>query len=84
MVTSGPFCWVRHPLYSTAVVLLLLSPTMTVNRAASIAVSAAHFYLGSIPEEQKLVEEYGEEYSRYQQVVPRLVPRPGRTYRSEG
>ncbi len=80
LVTSGPYRWVRHPLYFAAIVVLSLWPIMTVNWAAFIAVSTAYFYLGSIPEEQKLVEEFGEAYRRYQRIVPRLVPRPGRVY----
>jgi protein-S-isoprenylcysteine O-methyltransferase Ste14 len=83
LVTSGPYRWVRHPLYFTTIVVLLLWPTMTANWAAFIAVSTAYFYLGSIPEEQKLIQEFGDAYRRYQKVVPRLVPRPGRVYHSK-
>ena len=82
LVTSGPYRWVRHPLYSTTIVILLLWPSMTANWAAFVAVSTAYFFLGSIPEEEKLVEEFGDAYRRYQQVVPRLVPAPGRAYQS--
>jgi protein-S-isoprenylcysteine O-methyltransferase Ste14 len=57
-----------------------LWPAMTVNLAAFFAVSTAFFCLGSIPEEQKLLEEFGDAYQRYQQVVPRLIPRPWRVY----
>lgn len=81
LVTSGPYRWVRHPLYSTAIVVLWLWPDMTLNRLVFFAMSTAYFYLGSIPEEQKLIEEFGEAYRHYQQVVPRIVPRPGRLYR---
>ena len=83
LVTSGPYRWVRHPLYSTTIVVMWLWPAMTVNLAAFFAASTAYFYLGSIPEEQKLVEEFGEAYRRYQQAVPRLIPRPGRLHRRE-
>jgi protein-S-isoprenylcysteine O-methyltransferase Ste14 len=83
LVTSGPYRWVRHPLYSAAIMILVLWPNMTANWAAFVAVSIAYFYLGSIPEEQKLIEEFGDAYRRYQGIVPRLVPRPGRAYRSE-
>ena len=56
---------------------------MTANWAALVAVSAAYFYIGSIPEEQKLIEEFGDAYRRYQDVVPRLIPRPGRVYKPD-
>jgi protein-S-isoprenylcysteine O-methyltransferase Ste14 len=55
---------------------------MTANWAAFVAVSTAYFFLGSIPEEEKLIEEFGDAYRRYQQIVPRLVPLRGRAYRS--
>lgn len=55
----------RFPLYFATIVVLLLWPTMTVNWAAFIAVSTAYFYLGSTPEEEKLVEEFGDAYRRY-------------------
>lgn len=83
LVTSGPYRRVRHPLYGTLIVAMWLWPEMSVNRLALFAVITAYFYLGSIPEEQKLVEEFGEAYLRYQQAVPRLIPRPGRAYRLE-
>jgi protein-S-isoprenylcysteine O-methyltransferase Ste14 len=82
LVTSGPYRWVRHPLYSATIVILLLWPNMTANWAAFVVISTAYFYLGSIPEEEKLIEEFGDAYRRYQQVVPRLVPVPRRTFRS--
>ena len=70
----------KHRLYSTAIAVMWLWPDMSVNRAVLFAVSTAYFALGSIPEEQKLIEEFGEAYAHYRQVVPRLIPRPARVY----
>jgi protein-S-isoprenylcysteine O-methyltransferase Ste14 len=83
LVTSGPYSRVRHPLYSTMIAVMWLWPDMTINRATFFAVSTAYFYLGSIPEEEKLLEEFGDAYRRYRRVVPRLVPLPGRVYRHQ-
>jgi protein-S-isoprenylcysteine O-methyltransferase Ste14 len=83
LVTSGPYRWVRHPLYFATIIILSLWPRMSANWATFVVVSTVYFYLGSIPEEQKLVEEFGDAYSHYQRVVPRLIPRPGRIYRSK-
>jgi protein-S-isoprenylcysteine O-methyltransferase Ste14 len=82
LVRSGPYRWVRHPLYTTTLVVLWLWPDMSVNRMAFFAVVTLYLYVGSIPEEQKLIEEFGDAYRRYQQVVPRLIPWPGRGLRS--
>jgi protein-S-isoprenylcysteine O-methyltransferase Ste14 len=70
-------------LYSSVILIMALWQQMTVNLAAFFAVSTADFYLGSIPEEDKLIDEFGDAYRRYQQVVPRLVPRPGRLYQPD-
>ena len=34
----------------------------------------ANLYLLTILEEEKLVQEYGEDYIRYQREVPRIIP----------
>jgi len=81
MAVGGPYAWVRHPMYTAAIVFIWLSPAMTVNQAALWAVSTAYLYLGSFPEENKLAEEFGAAYCAYQRQVPRLVPRPWRRYR---
>lgn len=74
LIVSGPYRWVRHPLYTTAIVTSWLFPTMTINRAALCAVTAAYFYLGSYPEERKLILEFGQAYREYQRRTPRLIP----------
>ena len=51
------------------------------NLAAFFAVSTAYFYLGSIPEEDQPIEEFGDAHRRYRQVVPRLIPRPWQAYK---
>lgn len=82
LVTGGPYRWVRHPLYSTVIAIMWLWPNMTVNQLTFAVVCTFYFYLGSIPEEQKLIVEFGEAYRSYQQAIPRLIPRPGRMYRN--
>jgi protein-S-isoprenylcysteine O-methyltransferase Ste14 len=78
MAVGGPYAWVRHPMYTAAIVFIWLSPVMTVNQVALWAISTAYLYVGSFPEEDKLVEEFGPAYRAYQRQVPRLVPRPWR------
>ena len=60
-----------------------LKPQVVFHLAAFFATSTAYFALGSIPEVQKLLEEFGNAYHHYQRNVPRLIPRPGRAYRPE-
>ena len=76
----GFYCYVRHPLYLFALILLWLTPVMTVNIATANVVIAAYFYIGSVFEERKLLVEFGEAYADYQRRVPRLIPRLRRCY----
>jgi protein-S-isoprenylcysteine O-methyltransferase Ste14 len=81
LVVRGLYCRIRHPLYFFSLLLLWLTPAMTVNLLATYLVFTLYFYLGSIFEERRLVAEFGQAYREYQRIVPRLIPRPGRCYK---
>ncbi len=74
LVTGGPYRFVRHPIYSSGLLLLWLSPHMTVNRL--VITSAITFYiLIAIPlEEHKLLQEFGVAYKDYAKATPALIP----------
>lgn len=76
----GFYCYVRHPNYSFSILLLWLTPVMTVNSLTIYILITLYFYLGSFHEERRLLAEFGAAYQDYQQQVPRLIPRPGRCY----
>ncbi len=76
----GIYCYVRHPLYFFSLLVIWLTPAMTVNVFATYLAFTLYFYLGSIHEERRLLDEFGAEYEDYRQRVPRLIPRPGRCY----
>lgn len=74
----GFYGYMRHPLYFFSMVLMWLTPVMTMNIATANVLISLYFVLGSIPEERKLSLEFGEAYRAYRQRVPRLLPRLGR------
>lgn len=76
----GLYRYVRHPLYLFSILLIWLTPVMTLNLAVLYACMTGYFILGSFHEEDLLVQEYGESYVRYRRQVPRFVPVPGRVY----
>jgi len=76
----GFYCYVRHPIYSFGILLLWLTPAMTVNLLTVYILTTLYFYVGSLHEERRLLAEFGAAYQDYQQQVPRLIPRPGRCY----
>ena len=74
LITRGFYRWVRHPLYFFSLVIFWLLPIMTDLSLAFVIASSLYFILGTIPEERKLVEIYGESYRDYQKTVPRIIP----------
>lgn len=73
-VRRGFYRIVRHPMYFFSIILFWLFPYMTDLILAFIVASTLYFLIGSIPEEQKLREIYGEAYEKYQDEVPRIIP----------
>ena len=76
LVTKGLHRFVRHPLYTTSLIVLYLASPMSLNWLSFALSCNVYFFVGSIFEERKLVREFGNAYRAYQQRVPRLLPRP--------
>jgi protein-S-isoprenylcysteine O-methyltransferase Ste14 len=77
LVTSGPYRWIRHPLYTFGTIFIL-----------AIAVAAANWFilgigiLTYIPlalrtplEEKRLLETFGDEYQDYMEKTGRYFPK---------
>ena len=71
---KGPYKFSRHPLYFFSIMFLVLRPTMDLFYLTFVACIIAYFYVGSIYEEKKLVERFGEQYLEYRKEVPRIMP----------
>lgn len=74
--TSGLNSMIRHPLYTSSLILLwawfLYRPTDSV--LALVLVTTIYIYFGTKLEEQKLVKEFGADYVKYQEQVSMLIP----------
>ena len=70
----GAFRYVRHPVYLFSILFLGFRPQMSLFYLVTFFCSAVYFYIGSIFEERKLVEVFGDQYREYQSRVPRLFP----------
>ena len=73
MLGCGPFRYTRHPANWGPLVVVLLFPRMTVNRATLAVLSAAYLVLGSIHEEYRLLAALRLPYERYRARVPFLL-----------
>jgi methanethiol S-methyltransferase len=75
-VASGPYRWVRHPLYLAVLVLIWSCPDMTMDRLLFQLLWSAWIVLGARLEEADLVAELGDTYRAYRREVPMLIPWP--------
>lgn len=60
---AGPFAWSRHPLNLAPLPVFWLHPRMTTNLLAFNIAATAYLVVGSLHEEARLREGYGEAYS---------------------
>jgi hypothetical protein len=79
MKITGPFRFSRHPLNFGMIPIIWLMPRMTVNLAAFNVITTAYLIVGSLHEEKRLVETYGQAYINYRAseinfFVPSLTP----------
>ncbi len=77
---TGFYRWIRHPLYTAALIFIWLSPVMTTSTLALYLGFTLYIVVGSRFEEQQLAAEFGQPYLEYRQRVPTLIPRPWRRY----
>jgi protein-S-isoprenylcysteine O-methyltransferase Ste14 len=80
LITSGPFAYVRHPLYAT---LLMTIPPLFVVWFSDLLFLVPWVLLTVVAhslvriEERGLAEAFGQDYERYRIYVPALLPYKG-------
>ena len=77
IVTSGPYRWVRHPLYVATALAVTANAVVTANwfLALTGVVSVVLLAIRTRTEEQKLLERFGDAYRNYMQRTGRFIPR---------
>ena len=72
--TTGPYGWVRHPIYLAWCLMVLAAPSMTLTRLEFALVSTLYLVV-AIPLEERTMAGSGDAYARYAQRVRwRMVP----------
>ncbi|MEJ5202548.1 MAG: isoprenylcysteine carboxylmethyltransferase family protein [Anaerolineales bacterium] len=75
LVTDGLYRYVRHPLYFFGLLLIWLVPRMSWNWLAFSIGATLYLTIGTLFEERKLRQEFGEAYEEYRRRTPMLIPR---------
>jgi protein-S-isoprenylcysteine O-methyltransferase Ste14 len=74
LVTGGLYRFVRHPLYTFGLLILWLTPSMTINSLIFYISLTVYIFVGTYFEERKLLREFGQEYADYKTATPMLIP----------
>jgi protein-S-isoprenylcysteine O-methyltransferase Ste14 len=76
LIRSGPYALVRHPIYTGLITAVLGTAVIsgTVRAAAGLAIIAISLMVKSRIEEGFMRETFGDQYARYREAVPALVP----------
>ena len=80
LVTTGPYAWVRHPLYTAMLGWAASLALVTANWVfAALAALSIVGVVARVPrEEQMMIDEFGDEYRAYMQTTGRFSPRLAR------
>jgi protein-S-isoprenylcysteine O-methyltransferase Ste14 len=77
LVRSGPYRWIRHPLYSVGTLLFVSFSLLAANWFIALVIAAGFKILShrTSIEEARLVEKFGDDYRRYMQTTGRYLPK---------
>ncbi len=78
LIQTGPYAWVRHPIYSGLILALLGTAISlgTVRAFLGFALILLSFFRKLALEENWLRSHFGTEYERYRKRVRALIPGP--------
>jgi len=74
---TGPYRWIRHPLYFFSLLLIWSSPDVTADRLLFNVLWSTWICVGAFLEERDLAAAFGDRYRSYQHAVPMLIPWKG-------
>ena len=62
----GIYRWIRDPFLLSTLIIMALTPFMTVNLLVIYLLTTIYLYLGSLHWERRLLSQFGDEYREYQ------------------
>jgi len=76
LTLTGPYKFVRHPLYFFSLLIIWFSPVLTINALAFNIGATLYFVFGSLAEEKRLLRIFGSDYEVYRNSTSWLIPLP--------
>jgi len=74
LITGGAYGIVRHPLYSSGILLLLTKMKISQLDLIAILLISGYLVIGALIEEKRLLSIFGDEYRIYKEQVSMFIP----------
>ena len=74
LTIRGAYRWVRHPIYSSLILMVWASPDVTADRLLFNLLWSVWMVVATRLEERDLAADFGEAYRDYQRRIPMLLP----------
>ena len=74
LTVRGPYRWVRHPLYTSTLLIMWSCADYSADRLLFNATWTIWMFMGTVFEERDLASTFGKPYRDYQRNVPMLIP----------
>ena len=74
IVTTGFYRIVRHPIYLLGLLVMWLTPVLSMNQLALYLVLTIYVFVGASLEERRLLQEFGATYDDYRSRTPMVIP----------
>lgn len=75
LITSGAYSIVRHPMYLSGILIFTFNPVITLNSLTITIFADLYLVFGAWIETKRYITKFGDEYIRYMQRVPMLIPK---------
>lgn len=74
LITGGAYGIVRHPLYSSGIILILSKMEMSLLDIMAVLLVSCYLVIGAFIEERRLISVFGDEYREYRERVSMFIP----------
>jgi protein-S-isoprenylcysteine O-methyltransferase Ste14 len=74
LVTSGPYAYVRHPIYSGFILAMIGTTLVQILWTVPLVLSFTYFLWSAKTEEKIMLNEFGEKYADYMRRTKMLIP----------
>lgn len=74
LITTGAYSIVRHPMYLSGILIFTFNPSISINSLTITVLADVYLVFGAYIESKRYMVKFGNDYIKYMQRVPMLIP----------